>query len=157
METIIYCDTQWGIFEIAEENGAITRLVCVAEKKAQPSMPSPAVLEQAKRQLIEYADGKRKIFSLPLNPKGTPFQQQVWAALQQIPYGEKETYKGIAEKIGNPKACRAVGLANNRNPIAIVIPCHRVVGSNGNLTGYAYGLNMKQELLCLEENVASEK
>ena len=82
--------------------------------------------------------------------QGTPFQQKVWAALREIPYGETRSYGQIAAQVGNPKASRAVGMANNRNPIAIIVPCHRVIGANGSLTGYAGGLNVKQELLALE-------
>ena len=89
-------------------------------------------------------------------PQGTPFQQQVWAALQQIPYGETKTYQEIATAIGNPKASRAVGAANGRNPIWIVVPCHRVVGAHGALTGYAGGLEMKQALLALERKYAGQ-
>lgn len=101
-------------------------------------------------QLSEYFAGNRTVFDLPLAPLGTLFQQKVWGALRDIPYGETRTYKQIAEAIGNPKACRAIGMANNRNPIGIVVPCHRVVGSNGDLVGYAAGLDKKQLLLDLE-------
>ena len=90
------------------------------------------------------------MFDLPLRMQGTPFQQKVWAALREIPYGETRSYGQIAAQVGNPKAGRAVGMANNRNPIAIIVPCHRVIGANGSLTGYAGGLNVKQELLALE-------
>ena len=96
----------------------------------------------------------RKIFTLPLAPVGTEFQQHVWKILQTIPYGETWSYKQVAVAIGNPKASRAVGMANNKNPLAIFIPCHRVIGSNGKLVGYAGGLNIKEHLLALEqENV----
>ena len=88
---------------------------------------------------------------MPLAPKGTPFQQKVWAALQEIPYGETRSYKEIAAMVGNEKACRAVGMANNRNPLPIFIPCHRVVGTNGKLVGYAGGLDVKTFLLELEK------
>jgi len=110
-----------------------------------------ALTDLAAKQLSEYFSEKRKEFDLPLNPKGTDFQRTVWEALQKIPYGEKQTYGFVAQSIGNPKACRAVGLANNRNPIWIVIPCHRVVGANGSLVGYGGGLEMKQKLLDIEE------
>ena len=95
-------------------------------------------------------DGKRKSFDLPLKPEGTEFQKKVWNALLDIPYGETRSYKDIAVAIGNPKACRAVGMANNRNPISIIIPCHRVIGANGSLVGYGGGLPIKIELLNLE-------
>ena len=107
---------------------------------------------QCKNQLQEYFEGKRKEFDLNIKfIKGTEFQISVWKALSNISYGEKITYKSIAEKINNPKAVRAVGGANNKNPIAIIIPCHRVVGSNGKMVGYAGGIDKKEYLLKLEE------
>ena len=96
--------------------------------------------------------GQRKEFDIPLAPQGTDFQKKVWKALQNINYGTTASYKEIAQKINNPKAVRAVGMANNQNPIAIIIPCHRVIGSNGKLVGYAGGLELKQKLLELEKN-----
>lgn len=102
------------------------------------------------KQLDEYFSGKRTIFTLPLAAKGTEFQQSVWQALCKIPYGETWNYQQIAEAIGNPKAVRAVGLANGRNPISIIVPCHRVIGKSGKLTGYAGGINRKASLLELE-------
>ncbi len=107
---------------------------------------------ETKKQLEEYFSGKRSTFDLALQPKGTEFQQAVWKALQAIPYGETRTYGEIAKAIGKPKAARAIGQANNRNPIAIIIPCHRVIGSNKQLTGYAGGLERKEFLLELEKN-----
>ena len=101
-------------------------------------------------QLDAYFAGTLSRFSVPLAPQGTGFQQRVWAALQEIPYGRTESYGALAERIGSPGAARAVGLANGRNPIAIVIPCHRVVGSTGSLTGYGGGLERKRQLLELE-------
>lgn len=108
------------------------------------------LLCQASQELSEYFQGRRKNFSLPLNPFGTPFQKRCWEALLSIPYGKTCTYKDIAIAIGNEKACRAVGMANHRNPISIVIPCHRVIGSDGSLTGYGGGLPIKEYLLKLE-------
>lgn len=102
------------------------------------------------QQLTEYFNGQRQTFSLPLNPDGTKFQQMVWQALLDIPYGKTATYKQIAEHIGRPTACRAVGNAIHHNPLPIVIPCHRVVGSNGKLTGFALGLDTKKILLHIE-------
>lgn len=102
-------------------------------------------------QLNEYFLGKRKIFNLPINIQGTEFQKTVWKELNKIPYGETRTYKEIAQFIGKENAQRAVGNANNKNPIAIIIPCHRVIGSNGTLTGYAGGINKKKFLLNLEK------
>jgi methylated-DNA-[protein]-cysteine S-methyltransferase len=102
--------------------------------------------------LSEYFAQKRKHFQLPLAAKGTNFQQGVWAALCNIEYGQTASYLDIATNVGNPKACRAVGAANGKNPIAIVVPCHRIIGSNGTLTGYAGGMNRKSYLLALENN-----
>ncbi len=101
-------------------------------------------------ELEEYFNGQRKTFDLPLKLEGTDFQKKVWKELIKIPYGKTISYKELATSIGNEKACRAVGMANNKNKIMIVIPCHRVIGSNGDLTGYAGGLNIKQQLLELE-------
>lgn len=108
------------------------------------------LLIEARRQLTEYAQGKRREFSLPLSLHGTPFQKKIWAALQTIPYGETRTYGQIAAQTGNPKASRAVGMANHSNPVAIIVPCHRVIGVGGKLTGYAGGLDKKERLLELE-------
>lgn len=116
-----------------------------------PNNRSCSISETAISQIQEYFSGSRKVFDLPLSPKGTPFQKLVWQELRRIPYGEVRTYGQIAAAIGHPKAARAVGQAANRNPLWILIPCHRVVGKNGNLTGYAGGLTMKQTLLELEQ------
>lgn len=110
-----------------------------------------SLLDVCAAQLREYFDGKRKIFDLPLKPEGTEFQLKDWNALREIPYGETRSYKDIAFAIGNPKACRAVGTANHNNPISIIIPCHRVIGSDGSLTGYGGGLDKKTYLLELEQ------
>lgn len=106
--------------------------------------------EQAVSELQEYFERKRTVFTLPLAPEGTGFQQRVWKQLRNIPYGETRTYAQLADAIGNRAAIRAVGLANGRNPISIVVPCHRVIGSDGSLTGYAGGLDRKRILLELE-------
>ena len=110
------------------------------------------LLSMATIQLDEYFQGKRTIFSLPFKLTGTPFQLAVWKELQNIPYGKTTSYKEIAQKINKPKAYRAVGMANNKNPLPIIIPCHRVIGSNGKLIGYAGGLNLKNYLLELEKS-----
>lgn len=112
---------------------------------------STALLCAAGRQLDEYFTGRRTIFDLPLQPAGTPFQQAVWQSLRAIPYGETRTYGQIAAEVGKPNAARAVGQANHNNPLPILIPCHRVVGSGGALTGYAGGLSIKKFLLDLEQ------
>jgi len=108
------------------------------------------LIQKTYSQLLEYLSGSRKDFELPLKPKGTDFQQKVWQASCEIPYGNTITYKELAELIDVPKAIRAVGAANGKNPIYIIIPCHRVIGSNGSLTGYGGGLLMKEKLLKLE-------
>lgn len=102
------------------------------------------------RQVLEYFAGKRKIFDFPLAARGTDFQKQVWAALLKIPFGKTTTYAALAEKLGRPGAFRAVGRANATNPIALIVPCHRVIGTDGTLTGYAGGIPIKQKLLELE-------
>ncbi|PSW34324.1 cysteine methyltransferase [Photobacterium phosphoreum] len=110
------------------------------------------LLTECEQQLQQYFTGIRQQFDLPLAPQGTDFQQRVWQALQTIPYGAHWSYQQLAMTIGNPKACQAVGMANSKNPLSIIIPCHRVIGKNGKLTGYAGGLDKKQTLLELEKN-----
>ena len=110
----------------------------------------PEIFTEVTRQLTQYFTGERESFDLPLAPQGTPFQQKVWLALRQIKQGETKTYAWLAKKIENEKAVRAVGTANGANPIALIIPCHRVIGSNGKLTGYAGGLGLKAKLLMHE-------
>ena len=112
--------------------------------------PADEPFAEVRRQLSEYFDGERTTFNVPLAMAGTPFQRRVWSALQEIPYGETTTYGQLAERLGRPAASRAVGLANGRNPIAVIVPCHRVIGSDGNLTGYGSGLERKRLLLDLE-------
>lgn len=114
---------------------------------------SPAAVREAGSQVGAYFAGRLRGFSLPLQPLGTEFQRRVWFALADIGYGETESYGSLAARVGNPKACRAVGLANGRNPIPLVLPCHRVIGSNGNLTGYGGGLGLKRWLLEHEASV----
>ncbi len=102
-------------------------------------------------QIKEYFSGKRTKFNIKINPQGTDFQKKVWNELKKIPYGKLCSYKDIAQSIGNPKACRAVGMANSKNPIPLIIPCHRVIGANGKLTGFASGLAIKEKLIKLEQ------
>jgi len=138
---------------IAEENGAICQVFFdMGNSPAGFLLEQTPLIKKAGKQLDEYFSGKRKVFDLPLSFKGTDFQVTVWKALQSIPYGETRSYKELAEMTGNPKACRAVGMANNRNPIVIIVPCHRVIGHNGSLTGFGGGLDLKQQLLELEKN-----
>lgn len=115
---------------------------------------SPDYFKETKEQLRAYFNGELKVFDLPLAPEGTPFQKTVWKVLQRIPYGTLTTYQWVADQINNPKAVRAVGGAAGRNPIVIAIPCHRVIGSNGKLTGFGGGLDVKQTLIDLEKQKA---
>lgn len=136
-----------GLVTITSDGAAITSVrFC---DKAPDDNPD-SITSSAAKQLREYFAGQRQAFSIPLNAVGTAFQQRVWTALASIPYGQTASYREIATAIDNQKAVRAVGLANGRNPIAIVVPCHRIIGSNGKLTGYAGGLERKQALLALE-------
>lgn len=120
-----------------------------------PSDIQPKILEQAQQQLKEYFEGNRREFTLKLEPLGTDFQKKVWALLCKIPFGKTWTYAEMANKLGDPKVIRAAASANGKNPVAIVIPCHRVIGTNGSLTGYAGGLENKRYLLDLENRVAN--
>lgn len=148
-------DTEIGRIVIGAENNEITDVTfseadSATEKIDTDEIKMP-VLDQAAQELKEYLNGERTAFDLPLAPKGTVFQEKVWTMLLSIPYGETRSYGDIAKLIGNPKACRAVGMANNRNPISIIIPCHRVVGAKGDLVGYGGGLPIKQYLIELEK------
>ena len=144
-------ETKLGSVTIVEEDGAL--LAITTHRTYEGIKQETPLINEAYRQLSEYLLGERKRFDLPLNPQGTVFQQQVWKALCDIPYGETRSYKQIAEAIGNPKAVRAVGMANNRNPLLIVVPCHRVIGTNGKLVGYAAGIEKKEFLLKLEKSL----
>lgn len=146
----MYCryDSPIGPLWIAEENGAVTQ---ITNKPLSGECGESAVLRQAVSELTEYFFGMRKAFTVPVAPKGTEFQLKVWAALRNIPYGETRSYGEIAAAVGNPKASRAVGCANNKNPILILTPCHRIIGANGALTGFAAGLPVKEALLQLEK------
>lgn len=161
MERMLFIETPVGKLGITASDEAVTRIFFGREYRNRrrprnaPEACTPetggSLLLQAAAELAEYFAGTRREFTLPLAPAGTPFQQAVWEALRMIPYGETRTYGQIAAQIGRPTACRAVGMANNRNPIAIVVPCHRVVGSTGALVGYAGGLGVKTHLLNLEK------
>lgn len=152
MKTAYYYDLQFDRIGIAQEGEAITHLRFGGDAlPADYELRETPLLKRAAEQLSEYFAGKRQAFELPLNPQGTVFQKRVWQALTEIPYGETRSYKEIAEQVGAPKGFRAVGGANNKNPIGIVIPCHRVIGANGALVGYAYGLSTKIRLLELEK------
>lgn len=140
-----------GNIIISEENENLVELNIDNEKNINIKESQTPLLIETAKQLEEYFLGKRKQFDIPLKPKGTEFMQKVWNELKNIPYGETRTYKDIAISIGNEKASRAVGMANNKNPIPIIIPCHRVIGSNKSLVGYALGLGVKEYLLNLEK------
>ncbi len=143
-------ETLYGLFKICYKDDAIT-YVKFATPADRSSEEEPTELsDMAYNQLQEYFKGERKEFDLPLLFLGTDFQKSVWRALCNIPYGQTRSYKEIAIAVGNPKASRAIGMANNRNPITIVVPCHRVVGSNGSLVGYAGGLERKTAFLEIE-------
>lgn len=144
-------ETVIGKINIVEEDGYII-MVDIGEKEDMKNIEEKdtKLLKEAEKQLEEYFSLKRKQFNLPYKQEGTTFMKKVWNALQEIPYGETRSYKQIAEEIGKPKAVRAVGMANNKNKIPIIIPCHRVIGSNGKLIGYALGLDVKKYLLDLE-------
>lgn len=152
MTFVHFSQTVIGPVGIAEENGRITRLQLAAEKTIHPPYveKQTPLLRRAFRQLHEYLAGKRKTFTLPLAPCGTPFHLRVLEELAKIPYGQCTTYGELARRAGSPNAARAVGRAMNTNPIAIFLPCHRVIGANGALTGFGAGLPLKQKLLELE-------
>ncbi len=141
--------TPLGRLTVASDGRAVTA-IAFGERDFPGERRATELTNRAANQLQEYLAGKRRSFDLPLAPAGTDFQKKVWNALMDIPYGETRSYSEVASAIGSPKACRAVGGANNRNPLPIVVPCHRVVGSNGALVGYAGGTKVKAFLLDLE-------
>lgn len=149
---VYFCKYQFeniSLYLVATE----THLINIQFTQPQKALlQTTELLSMATIQLDEYFQGKRTVFSLPFKLTGTPFQLAVWKELQNIPYGKTTSYKEIAQKINKPKACRAVGMANNKNPLPIIIPCHRVIGSNGKLIGYAGGLKLKNYLLELEKS-----
>ena len=145
-------DSPVGKLRLVAEDGFLTELRFGGEPAVfNGDSENDSLLDETECQLKEYFRGERKCFDLPLRLKGTEFQRRDWAALQEIPYGETVSYGEIARRIGNPKASRAVGMANHNNPISIIVPCHRVVGKDGKLTGYGGGLDIKKQLLELEQ------
>lgn len=138
----------FGFFRIVEEGGAVVAIDVVKERQEE-ERPSE-VTDWAARELHEYLEGERRAFTFPYRLVGTPFRLQVWKELEKVPYGETTTYKRLAEAIGRPGAYHAVGGAVGANPLSICVPCHRVIGTNGSLTGYAWGVPMKEALLELE-------
>lgn len=152
MKSAYFYETQFGKIGIAENGEAITNVFF--KNTVQPQeyeTKETELLKKAAGELHEYLAGERKAFDIPLAPEGTDFEKSVWNALLAIPYAQTRSYAQVSAAIGNPKACRAVGRANGRNPISIFIPCHRVIGANGTLTGYAGGVDMKQALLQIEK------
>ena len=146
-----YLDTPIGTLRLVCEDGRLSRIEFENQHREDGHLEqSHPVLAHCAAQLNDYFAGRRLHFSLPLGPRGTAFQRSVWRALEAIPYGELRSYRTIASAIGKPSAVRAVGAANGRNPLPIVIPCHRVIGSDGSLTGFAGGLDAKLYLLELE-------
>ncbi len=163
-----YYETKLGRLFIAEDGEGIAEVSIVKNMMSPDVENTPGrkellsceieetpLIRQAIRELMEYFDGRRKEFNISLNPKGTNFQKKVWDALRAIPYGETRSYQQIAQAVGNKNASRAVGMANHNNPIMCIIPCHRVIGANGSLVGYAGGLDIKATLLSLEQKYKS--
>lgn len=146
-----------GVLHISESGGAIDGVYFQGQTLPEGTFEETSAIRMAFKELFEYFRCERKVFSVKLAPKGTDFQMAVWKALMDIPYGETRNYKEIACAVGNPKAYRAVGMANHRNPISIFIPCHRVIGADGGLTGYGGGMNIKQMLLDIEKRGSSGK
>ena len=151
METIHY-QSPVGCLKIVADKQAIVGLQLIDGNPKNEKQVENEILQMACKQLDEYFQGKRQVFDLPLSTQGTAFQQKVWEELQRIPYGKTISYAQLAQSVNHPKACRAAGSANGKNPIAIIIPCHRVINAGGGLGGYAYGLKVKKQLLELEGN-----
>ncbi|MEH6512081.1 methylated-DNA--[protein]-cysteine S-methyltransferase [Maribacter arcticus] len=146
MEDVAYINTPLGITKITGSSEGLSSIIVLDSEEPLTDV-IPESLEDAVYQLNEYFEGIRTEFQLDLNPEGTEFQKKVWLELQNIPYGRTASYMELSKLIGDPKAIRAVGAANGRNPLWIVVPCHRVIGSDGSLTGYAGGLHRKKWLL----------
>lgn len=151
-ENCVVYQSKYGKVKICYIEKTITSLKRVNDDEILNMGSRSRFTDDVHNQLQEYFEGKRKNFDFSYELNGTEFQMKVWKALLDIPYGETKSYKDIATTIGNPKACRAVGMANNKNPISIVVPCHRVIGTSGKLVGYAGGLDMKKDLLEMEKN-----
>ena len=154
MKRYCYCDSPIGRMLLVGKNGVLEKLHF---PNSTEQLQIPVEWQEDKEsftetleQLRQYFAGNRRQFDLPISPQGTPFQERVWQELCKIPYGETASYGMIAQRIGKPKACRAVGMANSKNPIPIIIPCHRIIGKDGSLTGFGGGLPVKKQLLELE-------
>ncbi len=158
MKSKIYCQTSLGLIGIADDRHSITNLWFQKERAPDEAVENETdLLVEASEQLSDYLSGSRKEFTIPLAPTGTPFMMKVWESLLAIPYGQTRSYGEIARYVGSPGSSRAVGMANNRNPISIFIPCHRVIGANGKLVGYLGGLDIKEKLLQLERQGRTSK
>ncbi len=148
-------ETPIGLLHISSSEKGLTKIVFVEDDDKVEGTSSQQgthkIITDCKQQLAEYFAGQRTVFNLPLDATGTDFQHAVWNALLAIPYGASASYSDIAQHIQNPKAVRAVGAANGKNPISIIVPCHRVIGRDGSLTGYAWGVERKQWLLAHEQ------
>ncbi|MET7758311.1 methylated-DNA--[protein]-cysteine S-methyltransferase [Streptomyces sp. NPDC005389] len=151
-------DSPYDALTLVAVDGVLSRVHMTGQRHRPPEEtfgePDPRPFGEAIRQLDAYFAGELTAFDMPLNLIGTPFQLRVWEGLLRIPYGETRTYGELAEELGNPAASRAVGLANGKNPVSIIVPCHRVVGAGGSLTGYGGGLDRKQRLLAFESGTA---
>ncbi|HPF18632.1 MAG TPA: methylated-DNA--[protein]-cysteine S-methyltransferase [Bacillota bacterium] len=171
-----YMDSPVGKLQLVEKDGALTHVLFCSGRDCESSgekrgevlakvggkpvyfeEKETPLLQKTQKELKEYFAGKRRTFHIPLAPEGTPFQLKAWEGLRTIPYGETRTYKQMAEYAGCPKGYRAIGLANNRNPISLIIPCHRVIGSDGTLVGFGGGLDKKELLLNLEKDVLQKE
>ncbi len=151
MEKFAIYESEYGFIKVGYHNNDIIFVKKIHQTPEHMGEKND-LTDDVFNQLLQYFKGERKIFDVNYKLTGTDFQIKVWNALNTIPYGETRSYKDIATQVGNSKACRAVGLANNKNPITIIVPCHRVIGSNKKLVGYAGGLEMKTKLLELENN-----
>ena len=151
-----YIDSPVGPIEISGDDDFVSTVIFVSELKPESEL-LPRVIRDCRQQLQEYFAGTRKEFSLKLSQAGTDFQRQVWSELCNIPYGKTISYLQLAKKLGDPKSIRAVGTANGRNNLAIIVPCHRVIGTNGTLVGYAGGLDKKKWLLDFEASMTGQQ
>jgi methylated-DNA-[protein]-cysteine S-methyltransferase len=153
METIYYYRSPIACLKLKANENALTGLQIIKDFSGgyDTIMPAHTIIQQTCGQLDEYFSGLRKTFDLPLSLAGTSFQQKVWKALQQIPYGKTISYAQLAQSVDNAKACRAVGSANGKNPVAIIVPCHRVINADGKLGGFACGVEIKKQLLDWEQ------
>lgn len=150
MKNVFFYETEIGRIGLAGGDGVLTNVFFPGEEVVDATVEETDLLREAAAQLKEYLAGSRREFTIPLAPQGTEFMKRVWQQLREIPYGETRCYQEVAEAVGNRRSTRAVGLANNRNPIPLFIPCHRVIGKSGKLVGYRGGVGVKNRLIELE-------